>query len=306
VTDAGGAFTFYGVPSGFFVARVIRTPYPVGPGARLALGGSGSGPVSVLSVSGGPSSGPPPMPIEPLLHASLPVTVADRSVRDVSLVMRAGPRVSGRAEFDGTSPRPSAQFWRTMSVRLEPANGRPDASTAPGQFTQDGLFSTSSVWPGRYLIRVLFTVEGWTLKSVTARGRDASETPMDITTDIDDVVITFTDHPAKIEGTVQSGDGQSGGESVVLMFPADPAARVEYGMNSRSVRSINPSASGTFSVTAPPPGEYLLIAVPEGLADWLDWLNPAVMARIAPVADRVQVRDGQPTTCTLKIKRVPQ
>jgi hypothetical protein len=42
------------------------------------------------------------------------------------------------------------------------------------------------------------------------------------------------------------------------------------------------------------------------LADWLDWLNPAVMARIAPVADRVQVRDGQPTTCTLKIKRVPQ
>jgi hypothetical protein len=304
VTDANGAFTFYGVPAGSYVARVVRTPYPSGAGFRMGLGGSGQGPVSVLTFGGGPNSGPPPMPTEPLLHASVPVTVADRHVRDVSLVLRAGPRVSGRAEFDGTSPRPSANFWKAMLVRLEPANGRPDTST--GQLTPEGLFTTPSLWPGRYLIRVPFTVEGWTLKSVTAGGRDVSETPIDITADLEDVVITFTDKPVKIEGTVQTTDGQSGSESVVLMFPSDPAAWADYGVISRRIRTINPSAAGAFSVPAPPAGEYLLIAVPEGSTDWLDWLNPAVMARIAPLADRVQVRDGQPTTCTLKVKRVPQ
>jgi hypothetical protein len=305
VTDASGAFTFYGVPPGSYIARVVRTPYPAGAGSRMVLAGSGQGPMSVMTSGGGPNSGPPPMPTEPLLYVSQDVTVGDRSVRDLNLSLRVGVRVTGRAEFDGSAPRPTPAQLRLLSVVLEAANGRTDNSS-PGQFTEDGLFATPSIWPGRYLIRANATVGGWTPKSAMSGGHDVSETPIDITADLGDVVITFTDHPSKLQGTVQSADGQSGGDTVVLLFPSDPVAWTDYGLHSRRIRSVAPSAAGEFSVTGLPDGEYLVIAVIEGSADWLDWRNPAFLQKAAALADRVQVRENQPATCTLKIKRVPQ
>lgn len=305
VTDSAGAFTFYGVPPGSYVARVVRTPWPTGPGSRLGLGGSGSGPMSVFTLSGGPSSGPAPIPTEPVLYVSQPVTVADRHVRDLALNLRSGPRVTGRADFDGAAPRPTPAQWRGASLSLEPANGRTDIWSPTGQFTEDGLFATSSLWPGRYLIRVT-PPPGWTFKSATSGGRDISGTPIEIAAELTDVVITFTDHPDQIQGTVQGSSDLSPSEAVVLMFPSDPTAWLDYGRASRKVRTFAPSPTGAFGGPAPPQGDYLLLAVPEGSPDWLDWRNPAFLQRAAAVATRVQVREGQPTTCTLTMTRVPQ
>jgi hypothetical protein len=123
VTDASGAFTFYGVPPGSYIARVVRTPYPAGAGFRMGLGGSGQGPVSVMTFGGGPNSGPPPMPTEPLLYVSQNVTVSDRGVGDLNLTLRVGVRVTGRLEFDGSAARPAASLLKMLPIVLEPANG---------------------------------------------------------------------------------------------------------------------------------------------------------------------------------------
>src|SRR5262249_8956194 len=68
VTDASGAFTFYGVPRGSYIARVVRVPAPTG-GWRMGLAG-GTGAIPYIATFGsmarGPS-GPPPLPTEPLL-----------------------------------------------------------------------------------------------------------------------------------------------------------------------------------------------------------------------------------------------
>ena len=59
-----------------------------------------------------------PVPTEPLLHASEPVTVGGRHIRDLIVTLRPGPRVTGRAVFE-------ARASKTAYLRV-----RPDANAA--------------------------------------------------------------------------------------------------------------------------------------------------------------------------------
>lgn len=300
ITDQSGSFTFDGVPPGQYVTRVVRTPWPTGDGQRLALaGGTGAIPY-VATVGRGPSAGQPPLPTEPLLYADQPITVADRHVRELSVTMRAGPRVSGRTEFNGSAPRPTAAEFQLVGVVLEPAGGQQYSAIPSGQFSADGQFATPGHPPGRYLIRAPAFPSGWTATSVMYHGRDVSETPIDLTSDIEGVVVTYADRPAKIDGTVEGIDRRTG--AIVLLFPTDPAAWTDYGRNSRRVRSTPASATGTFTLPAPPDGEYFLVAILDEQA--ADWQNPAVLRKLSAIADRIQVRDGQPVTRALPLRRL--
>jgi hypothetical protein len=233
------------------------------------------------------------------MHATEPVTVGAGHVRGLRLTLGPGPRVRGRAEFAGSTAPPTPQQLAGVSVAIAPASGITQESIWSGRFMEDGKFVTPSTWPGRYLLQVPAPPSGWTMKSATHQGRDLSDTPFDLTSDLDDVVITFTDRPATIGGTVQGSQGQPGRRAVVLLFPADPAGWVDYGGNSRRVQSATASATGAYSMPAPPMGEYFLIAVPDAESD--GWRNPAVLGDLAARADRVQVRDGQSLTHALRI-----
>ena len=171
--------------------------------------------------------------------------------------------------------------------------------TQPGRFSIDGKFTTPSSWPGRYLLRVNAAPPGWTFKSATSQGRDISETPFDLAADLVDVVITFTDHPGKIDGAVEGTDGRPDSGALVLLFPADPAGWLDYGRASRRVRSTS-APGGKFSLPAPPDGEYFLVAVPDEQAQ--DWQNPASLEKIAALADRIRIADGQSLTHALRTK----
>jgi protocatechuate 3,4-dioxygenase beta subunit len=307
VTDAAGAFTFYGVPPGQYVARVVRTPWPAGQGGRLAICG-GTGAIKfVCSISGGPSSGPPPLPTEPLLYADQAVAVGDRNLRDVSIALRTGARVTGHVEYEGAAARPTDAQLSQVLVLFERAGGQTGQAAGgfdvgrPGRFSADGQFTTASTWPGRYVIRVSGAPSGWTFKGATFQGRDMSETPVDLSRDLADVVITFTDHTGKIEGTVQALDGQPDAGAAVLLFPTDRAGWTDYGRTSRRVRSTSAPA-GKFTLPAPPPGEYFLIAVPDEQS--ADWQNPAFLEKLTVFAERVDVTDGASLTRALKTRRL--
>jgi hypothetical protein len=299
ITDATGAFVLYGVPAGSYIARVVRTQWPTGEGRRLAVtGGTGAIP-SIAIVTG--SAGPPTALTEPTLHVSQPVTVVDRAVRNLSLVLAAGPRLAGHAEFDGNAPRPVAEQWQGIYVTLERANGQPSFGMFPGQFASDGTFSLPSTWPSRYLIRVKGAPPGWTLKGATFQGRDIAETPFDLAGDMLDIAIQFTDHPSAVNGVVRNADGNPVQGSVVLLFPTDQTRWVDYGLTSRVVRGTNTSATGSFFLSAVPDGEYFLIAIDDEQSD--GWQNPAVLAIASTQAERVVVR-GQSVNRPLRIQRI--
>ena len=169
-----------------------------------------------------------------------------------------------------------------------------------GAFASDGTFATPSTWPGRYLVRVATPPAGWTFKGATHEGRDVAYAPFDLSGDLDDVVITFTDRPTTFSGTVQASEDRQAARAVVLVFPTEPSGWVDYGRNSRRVQMAIPSSSGAFSLPSPPAGEYYVIAIPAAQAE--GWQNPAVLRDLAAQADRVQVRDGQSLTHQLRFR----
>ena len=299
VTDAQGAFTFYGVPAGQYIARVVRAPWPSGPGQRFAqVGGTGQIP-SIGTVVGSPNAGPP-FSADPLMHVSEPVSVGNRHVRNLALVMREGPRVRGRVRFEGSAAPPSAEQLKNAFVSVLLASGRIDASIFPGRYGADGqTFSSASLVPGRYVIRP-GPVPGWTFKDATYQGRDVSDS-LDVTGDIDGVVITFVDQSRTMNGTVQGEVGKPVGGSVVLLFPVEPAGWLDYGRTSRRVTSSTAGATGTFSLAVPPEGEYFLVAIPDELAE--DWQNPETLAKLAALAERVRVGSGAPPNVSLQVRR---
>ena len=299
VTDQSGGFTFFGVPPGQYIARVVRVPPPPGPGARLGIaGGTGAIPY-VANFSPMPSGDAAiPVPTEPLLHASEPVTVGAGHLRDLNVTMRPGPRVTGRAHFEGSAAMPTPAEWRAMTVDLQPANGRPDPLFSPGRFTEDGRFTTPSLWPGRYLIRAAGPSR-WTFKSATVAGREVGSAAIDITADLENVVITFTDKIGEINGTVRDPNSSTTVSATVLLFPDDPAGWVDYGRASRRVASASTDIKGGFTLTMPPDGGYCLIAIRDEDAD--NWRNPEFLARLARSAERLQIRGDTSLTRSLQV-----
>ncbi len=299
VTDAGGAFTFLGVPAGRYVARVVRVPWPTGSGRLGVAGGTGAIPFIAI-VSSGPNSGPS-TPTDPLWHAAEPVTVVDRPVRDLALTLREGPRVRGRARFEGDGTPPTAGDWAAAQILLMPASGRSDNFTWPRAFSSTGEFVSVSVWPGRYLIRAT-PPPGWQLKAVTYEGRDLSDTAIDLAADLDNVIVTFTSQTLTLKGRVQVEAGAAAEEAAVLVFPVDPALWVDGGRASRRLVMSRVSRASDFTLPLPPAGEYFVIAVPDEVLD--DWQNPAFLSKLTPMAERMRVTGNASMTQALQLKRV--
>jgi protocatechuate 3,4-dioxygenase beta subunit len=302
VSDAGGAFTFHGVPPGEYVARVLRIPPPSGQGRVSTCGGTGQ--LSfVCVISGSPE---PDAPRDPLAYADRTVTVADRSVSGVGMVLSPGARVSGTLQFVGSATTTAAQRANTR-VSIEAANGR--TATAPGGFElttagrlgDDGSFTSPSMWPGRYLLRVTGLPAGWMLKGATYRGRDISDTPFELTGEMDGVVVTVVDRPLTLNGSVTRPAAERDEPLVVLLFPSDRSRWVDYGRTSRQVTSTGVSGE-RFTMPAPPPGDYLLIAIPDAQAS--GWQNPATLEKLAVQADRLRVSEGQSVTHALSVRRL--
>jgi protocatechuate 3,4-dioxygenase beta subunit len=300
VTDGDGAFTFYGVPPGQYVARVVRVPWP-GPGLDMGIAG-GTGAIPYIAVFGrGPSGGPPTSSAEPLLYASQSVTVGDRHVRDLALTLSEGLRVRGRVVLEGTAAAPAADLWRTANVSLASANGREDNAVFPNPLTGEGPFTSPGVWPGKYLLRVS-PPRGWTLLRAVYQGRDISASAIDLAADIENVVVTLTNRVRSVKGSVQVEAGSRASDAVVLMFPVDQEGWIDFGRSSRRVSSTRAAEDGTFSMPAPPDGEYFMIAISDEDTD--DWQNPATLSKLAAAADRFRMQGDGPTALSLRLRRI--
>ena len=300
VTDGDGAFTFYGVPPGQYVARVVRVPWP-GPGLDMGIAG-GTGDIPYIAIFGrGRSGGPPTSSAEPLLHASQPVTVGERHVSNLTLTLTEGLRVRGRVMLEGTAAAPGADLWRTANVALTSASGREDNAIYPNPLTGEGPFTTPGMWPGKYLLRVT-PPRGWTVLRAAYQGRDISATAFDLAADMENVVITLTNRVRTVKGTVQTDPGFRGSDAAVLMFPVDQEAWVDFGRSSRRLTSTRVAVDGTFSFPTPPDGEYYAIAVPDEETE--DWQNPATLAKLAAIADRFRVQGEGPSALPLRLRRI--
>jgi hypothetical protein len=302
MTSASGEFTLLGVPAGDYILKILRVPRGAQPQppamTQIQVG------TSMVMTSSSAATGPLPVPDDPTLFASAPISVGDTDVAGVVVPLRRGARLTGRIEFDGTRERPEPAALPRIPIVAERADaatsGSPFTSVPPGHADESGAFKTYGLPPGRYFIRAGGAPPGWTLKSVTSEGRDVSETPIELgAADVANVVVTFTDRPATLEGIARSAEGNADPAALVVVFPSDLAAWSDYGVNPRRLRSVRAGRDGAYSFTGLPPGEYQVAAIHEERHG--NWQDPQVLEELSRTAVHVRVTEGDSTTQDVKV-----
>lgn len=299
-----GSFTFLGVPAGDYTllanagglelmrAGAVPSRLPDPPG--ISDGSIGSGLVGGTNLrfsfrSAAASS----------VWVRQSVTVADRDVNDLSLELRPTLHIRGRIELAAGTAVPAG--LSDFSVSAEPLNRDPslgansvdvELSTRPMAFGIDGLL------PGNYLVGSP-TMQ---VLSVTWRGRDVTDVGLELTENIEDLVVTLTSQTTMLTGTV-TGLSDSRVRAVALAFPTDSRLWSSYGWTPRRLRTALINADGTFAIRNLPAGDYLLIAVEERFAS--SWTDPAFLRAAVIQATRVSLAWGAKADVSLAFRQNP-
>lgn len=275
-SDAQGRFTFPAVPPGQYLLSA-QAP---------ARGGS---------AAGGPSAGPL------WGMADLPINGSDQAV---TFAMQPGMTVSGRVVFDGTTlarPDSAVNVRVTLSaVQIGPGvtMGAPVAAV-----NADGTFAITGAAPGRFRLTTqnvsTAAMAGWSLRSAMVGGVDSLDVPLDIRPgqNIDDAVLTFTDHPAELSGTLLAPSGVPTSDYFVIVFAADRAFWVPP---FRRVVMTRPTNVGRYLVRNLPPGAYCIAALTDVAQG--EWLDPAFLEPLVAASVRVTIGEGEKKAQDLRIR----
>lgn len=227
---------------------------------------------------------------------SQPIAVGADDLSDLVVMLRPALRVEGRIEYGGGTPQPPL-----AGITFETPFGE------PGQFfvqpTKGATLTFSTVAAGgKYIVRPVET-GGWFVRSVTLRGKDITDRVFDLQEDATSIVVTYTDRPSKVSGTVTDVQGSPSTTAVVLAFPVDAQRWSGYGASPRTLKSALTSRHGVYTIDHLPPGEYYAIAV---AADDIDgWKHPAVLETLATQATRLTIgADETPKTLDLRVKAI--
>jgi hypothetical protein len=300
ITDANGAFTLLGVPVGQYTLKVTRVPLNQRPTMSTSVSVGG-----MTMFSSAPDTQPPlPIPDTPTLASSLPLIVSESGVSDVTLTLRAGPRVSGHIEYAGSASPLTADQLLRATITLEPIDGRTNevGASARGQFDASGRFTTFGVVPGKYVLRLGGNLGPWMLESAIAGGRDITDVPLTIdVANVGDVVIKVTDRPASLSGTVRGSAGPDP-NAVVLMFPTAREQWTNVGVTPRRLRAERVSPQGSFTIANVPAGDYFVVAIDDRVA--ANWQDPRRLDALSVLGTRVLIHPGEQRALDLATEAV--
>jgi hypothetical protein len=226
---------------------------------------------------------------------SHPLTVGGDDLSDLVVPLRPAFRVEGRLEYRGSSP---AQL---TGITFETPFGEAGQVSAPATKGATLTFSTIAAG-GQYIARP-FESGGWYVQSVTLGGKDITDRAFDLQADATSLVVTYTDRPSKVSGTVTDDQGSTSATAVVLVFPVDPRKWSGYGASPRTLKSALATRSGVYTINHLQPGDYYAIAV--GAADIDGWRDPATLEALATQATRLTIAASDTLkTLDLRVKTI--
>jgi hypothetical protein len=235
--------------------------------------------------------------------ASAPVEVDDADVALPTIPMRETVTVSGRVAFEtdrgsaATSGSSGLANPDRIRITIEPA--RPGLSLGAAlRVTPEGEFAATNVVPGEYFIRVGALPPGWFLKSIAAGAAQLLDDPLDVGEGgAPSVVVTLTTRATAIIGTVRNARMQAAAGATVIILPV--TSRGEAVWTPNRTRETRASTSGVFTVTGLPPGDYLLVAIDDAVAE--GWQDARVTATLRTLATRITLRDAETRTLQLRL-----
>jgi hypothetical protein len=239
--------------------------------------------------------------------ASAEVEITGADISNLTLVLQPAFRMTGRIAFDAAAlaaPDPAATQMRIVST-----NGLGSSSagyTRMGNFPvpaavvgADGRFEIGGIVPDTYRLNATVGgASGWWLRSAVVDGRDVLDHPLEITGDVNDAVLTFSDRETTLSGRLITGGGAAAPAYFVAVFPADPAL---WRPGARRIRLARADTDGTWIVRRLPAGDYLIAALTD--VDEADLLETSFLDGIAAAAVRVTIADGEEKRQDLRIGR---
>lgn len=173
-------------------------------------------------------------------------------------------------------------------------------TVAPAAVTADSTFSMTGAVPGTYRVTSAppVTPPGWFLRSALLNGVDALDMPIAVNAGqpIDSLVVTFTDRPTELSGTLQTPTGTPTADYFIIVFARD---RALWTTSSRRNVMARPDSTGRYTIKNLPPGEYLIVAVTD--VEYGDWWDPAFLERLSPGGTRLVLAESEKRTVDLKI-----
>jgi hypothetical protein len=229
-----------------------------------------------------------------VVATTLAIDVGEDAIDDLVVSFAEPVSVHGRMVFNGATPPPAflaVAFWST-----EPG------VTARGQIlSRGGEFHVSGLVPSTYSMFVGARGPFW-VEAIVAGGRDATASAITIGPGgLGDVVITLTDRPASVAGTVVRADGGPVADAVAVVFPSQAATWP--GANASMFRFARVLVrGGRYAFPSLVPGDYFVAALDEREIE--DWPSAALLKTIAAGAVRLRVTPGSQQTLTLPLLRV--
>ena len=133
-------------------------------------------------------------------------------------------------------------------------------------------------------------------KSAMLDGRDVFDTLLEVSADVDNLVITVTDSPTEISGHLLNAP-RSLSAYTVIAFPAE---RQLPNSLARRVVAGTLLSSGGFVLASLPAGKYLLAVLED--AEQGSWYDPKLLEALRPTAIPVTVTDGQKVVQDLRVR----
>lgn len=229
--------------------------------------------------------------------ASREVIVDGSDVAGISLVLSEGVTARGRIVFDTETPpedlRPSRVF--VVSTLLDHQSGGMGTSGAPPVARDDWSFELHGL-RGRGFIRAGTLTDDWELKRVRREGVDVTDTPMDFSSDIDNIEIQLTNRVTTVSGGVSDDRNAVALDATVIVFADDDG---KWGPHSRFIESARPDQHGQFKIRGLPPGKYIAVAV-EYLEPG-DERDPDLLAGWRRHGTSLTLSEGETRTLDLKL-----
>ncbi len=174
-----------------------------------------------------------------------------------------------------------------------------DVAARPRRAGAQSTFATSSgpsfemaAPPGPFTVEVTVP-DGWSVKSLTLGGLDATDLALDIAGEQSvPVTVVLSDRTTDVSGTVS---GASGAGAYVVIFPSDSG-----NWTPRRVRSAQTDARGNFRILGLPPGErYMAVAVSD--LDEGQESDPDFLQQVQSAASVFDLGADEKRTLALKV-----
>jgi hypothetical protein len=207
--------------------------------------------------------------------------------------MRPGIPVRGRLQLtnsNGSSPpdlqrlsaimRPvGAQLWRAPRLEVE----------------SDGSLASAGNVPGRYNV-VSPDSQGWIADSMTQGGQPVVDDILELgDTAITDLVVTFSNTPSRVSGSIADASGARDVATNVLVIAATATTGE---ISSRRVCLTAATPAATFDCVGLPPGDYVAVAVPVDTVMYLE--DPGSLGPLIEGATRFTLAAGETKSLALR------